>query len=192
MTCRTGTVRSSDCSAACWFSAVAALIRNQPSRANHSQVYSRRARTRYAAPTTRAHPNTCPDRADQAAALSLSPVMRHRTARSSRPPSSGAAGITLNTARMTLMPPSQASAATTTPPTPDACSSQASSKNTAPKTRLTSGPTPATRTSAAGSGISPCSRDTPPSNHKVMPSTLRPLRRATSEWASSWASSDPM
>jgi hypothetical protein len=69
------------------------------------------------------------------------------------------------------MPPSQASAATTTPPTPDACSSQATSVNTPPSTRLVSGPTPATRTSAPGFGISPRSRDTPPSNHSVMPST---------------------
>ena len=69
------------------------------------------------------------------------------------------------------MPPSQASAATTTPPTPDACSSQAASVNTPPSTRLVSGPTPATRTSAPGSGTSPCRRDTPPSSHSVMPST---------------------
>lgn len=45
------------------------------------------------------------------------------------------------------------SSATTTPPTPDACSSQATSVNTPPSTRLVSGPTPDTRTSAPGSGL---------------------------------------
>ena len=192
MISRTAIVRIRDCTIACWPSAVAALIRNQPTRANHSQLYWRRTRTRYAATTTRAHPNTCPDRADQTAALNRSPVMRHKTARSSRPPSRGAAGITLNTASSRLMPPSQASAATTTPPTPAACSSQARSQNAPPRIRLTSGPTPAMRISAPGSATSPCSRDTPPSSHSVMPSTSSPLRRATSECASSWASRDPI
>ena len=32
------TVRNRDCTTACWFSAVAALVRNQPRMMNHSQL----------------------------------------------------------------------------------------------------------------------------------------------------------
>ena len=54
-----------------------------------------------------------------------------------------------------MIPPSQASAATSTPRTPAACTSQATSTNAPPRIRLTSGPTPATRISAPGSLTSP-------------------------------------
>jgi hypothetical protein len=38
MISRTATVRNRDCTTTCWFSAVAALVRNQPRIMNHSQL----------------------------------------------------------------------------------------------------------------------------------------------------------
>ena len=50
-------------------------------------------------------PKTSPARLAHTVAFTLSPVRHQTTARSSLPPSSGAAGITLKTASTTLLTP---------------------------------------------------------------------------------------
>ncbi len=124
-------------------------------------------------------------------ALVRLPVRIHTRLARIRPPSSGAAGSRLNSARAPLtiarymaMPVITFSKGSWSLP-----------NARAPKTRaaitLTAGPAAAIRSSSPAVVGSRRSRATPPSSQRVMPSTSMPARRATTEWPSSWARIDP-
>lgn len=87
-----------------------------------------------------------------------------------------------------LIPANQANAPTTRPASPAEASRTAAAPNPSPMSRLTSGPTPAMRSSAPGVDASPRKRAIPPNTHSVMPSTGTPLRIARTAWATSCAS----
>ncbi len=165
-------------------------MRNQPSSAAHRPDRSCPYSTATNPVTTMSQPSARPAAEASRVARSRSPVRCHKYARSSRPPSSGAAGSALKTASRTLIAASQANASTTSPDVWSASSPAATPASTPPATRLVRGPTPAMRSSAAGVGASSRRRAAPPSIHRVMPSTWTPLRRATTACASSCASSE--
>ena len=71
-----------------------------------------------------------------------------------------------------------------------ASNANASPPNIAASASVVAGPAAATRNSSPAVRGSELSFETPPSTHSVMPSTFWPWRRATTEWASSWASTD--
>ena len=62
---------------------------------------------------------------------------------------------------------------------------------TAARASDTAGPEAATRNSWPGELGRPPTSETPPSSHKVIPSTSKPCRRATRAWASSCRTTDP-
>jgi len=76
---------------ACWLSAVAAPIKNQPISANHRPPKSARVKKMIRPRATRIQPKTSPARLDHWIALSRSPVRHQMIERSSRPPSKEAA-----------------------------------------------------------------------------------------------------
>lgn len=166
----------------------AAPIRNQPIRASHSPPKPTPARNCHSPSPISTAPSTQPARAATTDAFVRSPVAFHTAARSSRPPSSGAAGSALKTASSTLMPASQASEPSSSPSTPATASTTAIAPKKSPISRLTSGPTPAMRSSAPGSRASPRSSATPPKSQRVIPPTSSPLRLATIACDTSWAS----
>lgn len=185
MASRTRTPAKTARNCACCPSAVAAAIRNQAIMTSHSPpTTSPRANSNR--PTRRRNqPNPRPAAAAPAAALARSPVRHHRKARSSRPPSSGAAGTELNSASRRLITASHVSASLASPGPAEVSTSHAPSAKPPPRTRLTSGPTPAIRSSAAGVDASDLSLATPPRSHSTMSSTSTLFRRATTAWASS-------
>lgn len=117
MASRTGTPASTPRSWACRPSAVAAATRNQPISASQRPPNAPVLMNAISPNTTSSHPKTRPAAVAPAVARSRSPVRHHRNARSSLPPSRGAAGTALKTASSTLMPASHATISTTIPDT---------------------------------------------------------------------------
>ena len=128
---------------------------------------------------TRPQPSTRPALPASRIARYLSPVRDQRIARRTRPPSRGAPGSMLNTARTPLTKPTQMS-------TVD-CNPMPAAKVTRPIRRLTAGPASAMRPSARGLGDSRSRRATPPSAQRSIDSVRTPYRRATSAWPNSCA-----
>ena len=85
-------------------------------------------------------------------ARSRSPERRHSHECRTRPPSSGAPGRMLNTARATLITASHQTVAPHSRPNPSQSLATATTPNATPMSRLTSGPTPEIRSSAPGVG----------------------------------------
>ena len=103
MTWPTVTPASRPPSRACCSSAVAALTTNQPISASHIPPIPQPVTTCSTPRAIMTKPRTRPDRAAFTAAVCRSPRHRHKAARNTRPPSSGAAGIRLNTASTALV-----------------------------------------------------------------------------------------
>ncbi len=137
-------------------------------------------------------PRIRPTRAAFTAAVCLLPRHCHSAARSTRPPSSGAAGIKLKTPSVALATAKYINTPKGSPALPNHAIPPAARPKTTAKAKLVSGPTIAMRKSAPGVRASPLSWATPPRSHSTMLSTSMPFRRATSECASSCANSDPM
>ncbi len=132
-------------------------------------------------------PRERPLRAATVAARKRSPVRHQTIARSTRPPSSGAPGSRLNNASTILVAASQPSAAVTALPGSTVDAVAAAARNTTPKARLVAGPAIAIRKSLRASRGSSPNSDAPPNSHSTIRSTRTRWRRATIEWASSWA-----
>lgn len=96
----------------------------------------------------------------------------------------------LNTASTRLIAPSQNSATTASWEPSTARTTTAIAHETMPIAMLVAGPANAIWKSPRGVRASPSKRDTPPNSQSVMSCTWIPRRRATTEWLSSWASSE--
>src|SRR6266498_3964278 len=136
------------------------------------------------------NPKMRPARAATTEAVVRSPVNRHTAARSTRPPSSGAAGTRLKIASARLVTARYAATATTSRLAPVADSAPVSAPKRPPSTALVPGPTTAMANSAPGVRGSLRSSATPPSSQSVIASTWTPLARATRACASSWTRMD--
>ena len=131
-----------------------------------------------------------PTRAAAFVAAPWSCQRRHSSARSTRPPSIGYAGIRLNTAStafasMTYVPRSP-SAVPTRPGTNRSTANKSASATTV-SAPLIAGPANATSASAFGDPGSSSSVATPPNKNSVIARVRTPKRRATSACASSCA-----
>ncbi len=151
-------------------------------------------------PTTSA--NTCPERPAACVARLRSPVRHHTSARAMRPPSSGNAGTTLNRNSAALMKPSQPSSASAgvvfRPPRVSATSETvpllASTAIVARQSRnsasVTASPAAAIFSSSPALWGSRRICESPPKNHRSMPTIGIPRRRAASACPSSCSTSE--
>ena len=89
-----------------------------------------------------------------------------------------------------LTTPSHHSAATTRSGSDTAAASTEPPRKKPPRPRLVAGPAIAILNSSPGDDISASSSDTPPNIHRVMPRTVTPNLRASSECASSWVTNE--
>jgi len=100
---------------------------------------------------------------------------RQRSARSTRPPSNGAAGIRLKIPSSRFIHASQPSAHAHSAAPPTWWSRATKTPKTPASTKLVTGPTAAMRASTPGDSASPSSSDTPPNSQNVMRRTPMPL-----------------
>ena len=125
-----------------------------------------------------------------------SPVSFQKTACTIWLPSSGKAGIMLTASTSTFSASTTlsqtATGAVCTGSAARTCEKWSLAGSEAPATAdaaitasVTAGPAAATRNCAPGPAGAPVVRVIPPSAHSSIPSTFRPLRRATSAWPSS-------
>src|SRR5690554_4709205 len=190
MTSLTRTPRSFSPTVTACSSAIAALTRKNPISASHSPPNHCHSSAPPIPRTISANPKKRPARVAITAARARSPVAFHTAARSTRPPSSGAAGTRLNSASSTLIAARYASVAVVRPSPTTTSETTEVTPNSPPSTRLVAGPTAATARSAPGERGSPRSSATPPSSHNTIRSTLMPLAWATTAWDSSWTRTD--
>ncbi len=167
----------------------AARNRNQPTPTVHRPLRSRRlTNSQTPAPTTTSA-MTLPASMATRVARSRS-HRRHSRARSARPPSSGKPGRRLNAASSRLTTPRMRPSLVTN--THESGTTEATPSSNPPMSADDAGPATATWNSSRGFSASCSISDRPPKMKSRMRRTCSPLRRASSEWDSSWTSTLPM
>ena len=130
-------------------------------------------------PMTSATPMNMPERADSRTARGRSPCRAQRTARNTRPPSSGEPGNILNTHKAALRIASQRSTRPISPAIPVIGSVSHPTQLKKLMSALAPGPATAMNPSERGLGASEARRATPPNAHRSMEVVATPKRRAT-------------